>query len=79
VRSDTNVINADTGLQYPQAVNIAGMLAQMNLRFDQVNQRLDRSMAQASNNRILMFNRLLPGGVGLRPLVKEASGLIRDP
>ena len=98
------------GTQYPQAVDVGGLLAQMNHQFDQMNQRfdqmearfngveqrfaqvnhrmnqgfdhilgrLDRQMAYATNTRILVSNRLM-GGIGIRPLVKEASVLIFCP
>jgi hypothetical protein len=78
----------DSGQQYPQVVNImalAGLinaqflnvnaqLVNVNAQFVNVNQRLDSLTAQTTNTRILTFNRLLPIGMGYRPLVKEAPG-----
>ena len=76
----------DSGVQYPQAVNVLALAGQMNQQFANINQnfnnigqQLDRLAAQTSNSRILAFNRLLPVGMGYRALVKEVSGHSHQP
>jgi hypothetical protein len=60
----------DSGVQYPQAVNIVTLVGQMNVQFDNINQQLNsvsqqlnRLVVQTLNGCILMFNHLLPIGM----------------
>jgi hypothetical protein len=64
---------SDAGVQYPPAINITNLAAQMNQQFNNVCRQLDRLAAQVTNSRTLAFNRLLLVGMDFRPLVKESD------
>ncbi|KIM87984.1 hypothetical protein PILCRDRAFT_27976, partial [Piloderma croceum F 1598] len=53
---------------------IIALAGQMNAQFTIINQQFNRLAAQTSNSCILVFNHLLPVGMGYQPLVKETPG-----
>lgn len=58
--------------------NINGQFNNTTNRLNNIDQQLSMLTAQIMNVRILSSNRILLGGVGLQPLVKDVSGNLQE-